>query len=38
MALLQRFLSYCVPKPQRSSGFFLKKNPPFTEAGNGYNN
>lgn len=35
---LQRFRSYCVPKPPAPSGFSLKKNPPFTNVGNGYNN
>ncbi len=35
---LQRFRSYRVPKPWSPSGFFLKKNPRCTEAGNGYNN
>ncbi len=34
----QRFRSYCPPKPLTPSGFFLKKNPPCTEARNGYSN
>lgn len=36
--LLKRFRSYSVPGPQGTSGFFLKKNPRCTEAGDGYNN
>src|SRR6266700_388196 len=34
---LQRFRSYCVPKPHRPSGFFLKKKP-CTEVRDGYTN
>src|SRR5580692_10880587 len=38
MKRLQRLRSYRVPKLQRPSGFFLKKNPPRTQTGNGYHN
>src|ERR1700679_3204494 len=38
LANLQRFRSCRVPKPFTPSGFFLKKNPPRTTAGNGYMN